>query len=193
MSVEIIRVEPAPERRQCFARWAVAQTPKVRTADFDAFAVPSHLFTEAPEGILIGALVDGRLYVPVEDDQEDADGGEDGLRWAEPGQPLPPVPESAYGPDAVPLEYAPLDEAPTGDEGAEWPEGITPPSPAFIEAAMDAVLIAHEVRADSDSSDSGDEDEAPADGYLCDLCERSFTTAHGRRTHRRQTHSNRRS
>lgn len=166
MTTDMIRVEPSRERRRCFAGWAVAQSPKIRTVDYNAFAVPADLFTRAPESILIGALVDGIPYVPVQDDEKAPASADDGFREAVPGEPLPPVPESAYGPDAVPLDFAPLDDAPTGgeDEG----EG-------------------------SDRSDSGDEDQAPADGYPCDLCDRTFTTVRGRRTHRRQTHAKRRS
>lgn len=212
----MIRVEPALDRRECFARWAVAQTPKIRTADHNAFSVPADLFTLAPEETLLGALVDGRPYISPDEEltgyvHPERDGISGG--W------LPEVPPEAYGPDSVPLDFAPLEDAPAGDEDdqaagdVKWPEGITPPRPEFVEAAMDAVLIATEVRADrdrrdrrdsaakeptpaadSDSSDpSGDEDQAPDDGYPCDLCDRSFTTARGRRTHRRQTHPNRRS
>lgn len=188
MSVEIIRVEPAPERRQCFARWAVAQTPKIRTADFDAFAVPSHLFTEAPECILIGALVDGHLYVPVEDDHEGAEAPDDGLRWAEPGEPLPPVPESAYGPDSVPLDYAPTDG--DGDEdGARDSRDPGEEVPARPDGTYTVLLAA----GDSDSSDSGDEDPSAAGDFPCDVCSRSFTTSRGRDTHSRQIHADSRS
>jgi hypothetical protein len=175
---EIIRVEPALDRRECFARWAVAQTPKVRTADHNAFAVPAALFPEAPEGILIGAFVDGRPYVPVQDDEQPDGGDGDGLTWVEPGQPLPPVPESAYGPDAVSLGFAPLDDAPPSDDDeARDGRDPGPEEPANPD--------------DSDRSDSSGEDRAPADGYPCDVCDRTFTTARGRRTHRRQTHNRR--
>lgn len=178
----MIRVEPALDRRECFARWAVAQTPKVRTADHNAFSVPADLFTQAPEGILIGALVDGRPYVPVQDGEEPSGGDDDGPMWAEPGEALPPLPESAYAPDSTPLDYefAPLEDAPASDDEDRDRRDSAAEEPAAPD--------------DSDSSDSGgDEDQEAADGYPCDLCTRSFSTARGRRTHRRQTHPNRRS
>lgn len=191
MSIEIIRVEPAPERRQCFARWAVTQTPKVRTADFDAFAVPADLFTEAPEGILIGALVDGRPYVPVEDDEEDPASDDQGFREAVPGEPLPPVPESAYGPDSVPLDYSPFDDATTGgdEDGARDSRDPGEEVPARPDGTYTVLLAAD----DSDPSDSGDEDPSAAGDFPCDVCSRSFTTSRGRDTHRRQIHVDSRS
>ncbi|MFJ2745406.1 hypothetical protein ACIO3O_37750 [Streptomyces sp. NPDC087440] len=70
---DLIQVEPAPERRRAFARWAVAQNPKLDTVGPNTFAVPAELFTKAPEDILIGSLVDGHLYVSP---QEDSDNGQ---------------------------------------------------------------------------------------------------------------------
>ncbi|MGW6391216.1 hypothetical protein ACWFR1_12105 [Streptomyces sp. NPDC055103] len=65
---ELLRIQPAAERRRDFARWAVSQTPKLRTASTNEFAVPAALFVDAPEEILIGSLVNGHRYVsPVED------------------------------------------------------------------------------------------------------------------------------
>jgi hypothetical protein len=60
-----IRVEPSQGRRQAFARWAVQQWPKIATCSPTEFAVPAELFTEAPEELLLGSLVDGHAYVPV--------------------------------------------------------------------------------------------------------------------------------
>lgn len=186
MTPEIIRVEPALDRRECFARWAVAQTPKVRTADHNAFAVPAALFPEAPEGVLIGALVDGRPYVPVQDDEEAPARDDQGFYEAVPGQPLPPVPESAYGPDAVPLDFAPLDDAPPSDDDEAERDSRDPDSeePARPDGTYTVLLAA----ADSDSSDRSDEDQAQGDDFPCDLCDRAFATSRGRDTHRRQIH-----
>lgn len=61
-----IIVEPARTRRVPFARWAVAQDPKVRTASATSFAVPAHLFTHMPEELLIDSRVDGHDYVSVQ-------------------------------------------------------------------------------------------------------------------------------
>ncbi|WP_190122179.1 hypothetical protein [Streptomyces inusitatus] len=106
---DIIRVQPAPEQRQAFARWAVRQTPKIRTVDPTTFAVPAHLFAIAPEAILTGAQVDGHPYItPTLEDFEDFPELAEALK-AVPGEPLPDVPASAYPPDSVPLDPPPDD------------------------------------------------------------------------------------
>lgn len=65
-----IRVKPASELRVAFAKWAVAQTPKINKCSHAEFCVPPQQFTEAPEELLIGAIVDGHRYVsPLEDEQ----------------------------------------------------------------------------------------------------------------------------
>lgn len=66
--LEVIRIEPAPARRQEFAAWAVAQDPKVRTCSATEFAVPADLYAAMPEDILIGSRVDGHRYVSPEQD-----------------------------------------------------------------------------------------------------------------------------
>lgn len=115
----MIDVVPAPALRRDFAVWAVAQTPKVRTVSATEFAVPDGLFTELPEHLLIGSLVDGHPYVSPDDDGPEllgvatAEGFTPPLlpeREATPGEPLPPVPDEAYGPDSVPLDDAPADD-----------------------------------------------------------------------------------
>ncbi|WP_258308651.1 hypothetical protein [Streptomyces sp. NWU339] len=169
----MIHVRPAVERRRDFARWATGHTPKLRTVSPDTFAVPPRLFTDAPENLLIGAIVDGHRYrSPLEDEANNAPPpgavhltgpvlvGETGPetvvplvaeRTAVPGDVLPPAPESAYGPDSVPL-----------------PE----PEPELAGTAGDV---------------------APSEGegapFACDGCPRTFTTARGRDTHRRQAHA----
>lgn len=157
-----IRVQPAARRRQEFALWATAQNPKVRTVAPNTFAVPGDLYAEIPEEVLIGALVDGQRFVPPSEDAPDVQ------EWTppvlpliegRPGEPLPDLPETAYGPDAVPLpppDFAPLEDAPAGDEGDEG----------------------------SDSSDSAAEDAAQ-----CEDCGRPFGTARGLATHRRLKHT----
>lgn len=195
---EMIRVEPAQEHRRCFARWAVAQEPKIRTADHNAFAVPADLFTQAPEEILIGALVDGHAYVPVQDGQESSEEDDDGITWAIAGEPLPPFPESAYGTDSVPLDFSPLEDASPGDEeeGTDPGQGV----PARPDGTYTVLLAV----ADSDSSDPGSDLPEPEPGtpvgareeydiHACPDCEREFTTSRGRDTHRRQIHADSRS
>lgn len=62
----MIQIRPARARRQAFARWAVAQTPKVRTVSPADFAVPADLYAQMPEHILIGSQVEGHDYVSPE-------------------------------------------------------------------------------------------------------------------------------
>ncbi|MEU9033760.1 hypothetical protein AB0D45_02430 [Streptomyces sp. NPDC048352] len=166
---DLIHVQPTPAQRRAFAQWAVDQTPKLRTVGPNAFAVPAELFTQAPEEILIGSLVDGHRYIsPQEDAQEGraapgellgvatpeglAEPGTGEPRDAVPGEPLPEVPASAYGPDSVPLDVA-------GDEAE-----------------------------DSDSSDQSAELAQDTGPFPCDLCEREYATERGRDSHRRQKH-----
>ncbi|GGQ50164.1 hypothetical protein GCM10010250_22210 [Streptomyces althioticus] len=114
---QFIRVQPVPAQRVDFARWASAQNPKVRTVSPQAFAVPHRLFTDVPERLLIGALVDGHRYVSPEEDE--MLGVFQPEREGIPGQPLPELPDDAYPPDAVPLpapDYAPLEDAPVDED-----------------------------------------------------------------------------
>lgn len=112
MSVDEIHIEPAPEQRQAFARWGVAQTPKVRTVGPSTFAVAPGLFVDAPEEILIGALVDGHRYVSPE---EDATNG-----TSAPGTELLGVATedafAAVGGDGSAPDFAPLDDAPADED-----------------------------------------------------------------------------
>ncbi|MFF5968268.1 hypothetical protein ACFY64_32000 [Streptomyces collinus] len=119
MPPDLIHVRPTPELRRDFAEWAVAQVPKVRTVSSTVFAVPAALFTDVPERLLIGSLVDGHRYIsPDEDQQQAAPGsaGDDLLgvylpeREAVPGEPLPELPDEAYAPDATPLDATPADD-----------------------------------------------------------------------------------
>ncbi|MFI1703044.1 hypothetical protein [Streptomyces griseoruber] len=162
----MIKVQPVRELRVAFARWAVAQTSKVRTCSTSEFAVPPHLFTHMPERLLIGSVVDGHPYVSPADDET--------MQWrtAVPGEPLPPVPDSEYPPGAVQLP--------------EPERQLAATTPETVEAALTAVLVATEVAAGGDSSTPADEPEGPP--YACGLCPREFTTARGRDTHRRQVH-----
>lgn len=108
---ETIRIRPADGLRQDFARWAVAQQPKVRTCSTHEFAVPAGLYTHMPDELLVGALVDGHLYVPVEEAHasgtpEPEPGPAEAERVAEPGELLPDADPSGYPEDAQPLDPA---------------------------------------------------------------------------------------
>ncbi|MDX3345887.1 hypothetical protein PV387_03410 [Streptomyces sp. ME02-6987-2C] len=127
MPPELIHVRPAPALRRDFAAWAVAQVPKIRTVSTSTFAVPAPLFTDVPEPLLIGSIVDGHRYIsPDEDDgQEQHEPAVEvtelvGVLQAEaaPSGWLPEAPAEAYPPDAQPLgqpDFAPLDDAPEDD------------------------------------------------------------------------------
>lgn len=185
----MIEVLPAPWHRREFARWAIAQTPKIRTVAQNTFGVPDEMFADAPEELLIGAMVDGHRYVSPVEDEEQAQaaavvtvGGVPVDEWVVgvPGRPLPPVPDSAYGPDSVPLpppDFAPLEDAPADDADGD----------------------------NSDSSDSGPDLPAPEVDASAEPqpegvfpcpdpdCEREFTTERGSETHYRMVHTESRS
>lgn len=171
----MIKVQPARELRVDFARWAVAQSPKVRTCSTMDFAVPPALFTHMPEELLTGSVVDGHPYrSPVEDEAlTEAPGWLTGI----PGEPLPPLPDSEYGPDAVPLPEPERQFAAT--------------SPATVQAAMTAAVVAVDLAA-ANQEQPAIPTAAPSDGdgagIVCDVCNRPFTTKRGRDMHRRQAH-----
>lgn len=183
MSDNMIRVTPQSWRRQRFAKWGVGQDPKVYTVSQDTFELTPDQFTRAPEEILIGALVDGHRYVSPHDEQRPPEAPVTEEREAVPGEILPELPESAYGPDVVPLtppDFAPLDDAPAGDEDSDssdpdterTPGGSALPEPEPGEAS------------------------APAEEFSinpCPGCEREFTTGRGRDTHYRMVHAESRS
>lgn len=154
-----ILIQPAADLRQAFAQWATSHTPKVRTVSPVVFAVPAHLFTAAPEHLLLGALVDGHPYVPVppEDEAETVQAAvvspERECSSKCVGH-LPLLPPDVYPADAVPLDLVHTDE----------PEPPHPPP------------------ADEDQAQGQD---AGAPAFACDQCPRTFTTDRGLAMHRR--------
>ncbi|MGA5340406.1 hypothetical protein ACPCK3_14785 [Streptomyces griseoincarnatus] len=247
MAHDLIRVQPARHLRQEFARWAVQQRPKLRTVSEAAFGVPPRLYTDMPERLLIGALVDGRPYVPVDDEPSPAApagapellgvappapegsrllacglcyeeageevhphpectrGAADGLREAVPGQPLPEVPEEAYGPGTVPVDFAPLEDAPTLEAGElvlvgeDGPETHVPARETRGDTAGDspasgedttgsALVVTSEDTGDGSGDTAGDSPGDTSRPYRCGACPRSFKTERGRDSHRRQAH-----
>lgn len=106
---DVITVRPALELRVEFARWGLYYQPRFRTLSSFEFEVPADAFTECPEELLIGAIVDGHRYrSPIEDERN--------------GTPPPGAPEvvpgSWPGPEQV-SEFAPLEDAPADEEPAE--------------------------------------------------------------------------
>lgn len=101
---DLIHVQPTTANRRAFARWAVAQTPKIGTIGLFVFGVPPHLFVEAPEHLLIGAIVDGHRYVsPDEDAAAGIAGPGELLGVATPDELTPPAETPQAG---APLENA---------------------------------------------------------------------------------------
>jgi hypothetical protein len=180
---ELITVQPAARTRVAFARWAVAQEPKVRTVSAQAFGVPPRLFTDMPEDLLRGSLVDGRPYVsPLDHEEASEPAGPgapellgvatpDGLREAAPGQPLPEVPAEAYGP-AGSLEFAPLEDAPATYEegelhavliGEDGPETVVPLGDTSGDTAGDTPTRGEDTDGDNPAVTSGDTPEDTGD------------------------------
>lgn len=108
---DVIIVEPAPEMRVEFARWGLYYQPRFRTVSPFEFAVPADAFADAPEVLLIGAIVDGHRYrSPIEDERNGT---------PPPGAPEPElVPGSWPGPEQV-ADWALMEDAPAADDEPE--------------------------------------------------------------------------
>ncbi|MEH0402858.1 hypothetical protein ACFY7V_03465 [[Kitasatospora] papulosa] len=182
---DIISIQPTRALLVPFARWAVAQAPKVRTDSVNSFAVPAHLFAGMPEDILVGSLVDGRRYVSPLEDAAASSGARllgCGLCYEEGGEEVHPHPECTTGaellgvatPEGLP---EPLREAVPGDALPEAPASGHGP---------DSVPLAP--WGDEDDGTSSGQPPAETAPFACDLCPRDYPTARGRDTHRRQKH-----
>ncbi|MDH6489660.1 hypothetical protein [Streptomyces sp. SAI-127] len=198
--MNMITVRPERSRLVAFARWATAQTPKVGTVGLGEFGVPADQFVNAPEDVLIGALVDGHRYVSPTEDA--ANGVPEPGDYDDGGQELLGV--------ATPQALTP----PLGSPEAAAAAMVAATPPEAVERAMTAALLAVDLAASNaaaggDGSDPSDqvpefapledapteegdehEEEAAGDGgpYACDLCPREFETERGRDSHRRQVH-----
>lgn len=171
---DMIRIQPTRDRRVAFARWAVAQRPKIRTVSAGAFAVPPRLFVQAPEDILIGSLVDGHRYVSPDED-------------AAAGRPAPAAPELLGV--ATPAGLTPPPPAPASEEREAVPGEPLPEAPGPAHGP-DAAPPDHDDQEQDDPDSGAPGDRAPRAGaYGCDLCPREFASVRGRDTHRRQAHT----
>lgn len=212
----MIRIRPAAARRRDFARWAVAQNPKIGTVSPQDFAVPADLFVAAPEDVLIGALVDGRPYVsPVEDARNGTPPPGDllgvntpnpgarllecGLCYEEQGEEVHPHPECPIGTDPALVEAA-MTAALTAVELAALnaaqgpvreavPGDVLPEVPAASYAPDSVALEPATGDGSSDSSDAGSDTDEGSRSWRCPQCPRAFTTERGRDTHQRQKHA----
>ena len=57
-----VHIEPGLDKRREFARWALAQTPKIQTSSSTGSDVPVELYPDVPFELLEGAFVDGFPY-----------------------------------------------------------------------------------------------------------------------------------
>ncbi|MET8746880.1 hypothetical protein [Streptomyces sp. NPDC004728] len=169
---QLIRIRPTADLRVEFARWAVAQRPKVDTVSIHEFGVPPGLFSGMPENILIGATVDGHRYVSPE---EDAAQGRPG-----PGTSGPAATTTAVVGESGPETIVPL----TRPDDSQQLDGISGPEQLLGTAVPEPSAGA--ATPDSDRSDSSSEKEEPP--YGCGSCPREFTTERGRDHHRRLKH-----
>lgn len=178
---DIIRIQPTVETRRDFARWGVAQKPKIRTISPSEFAVPAALFAAMPEDILIGALIDGRRYVSPDEDAtlgRPEPGASELLGVATPEGLAPGALVGETGPETViPLQRHVEFEAVPGDVLPEPPESTNGPDSVPLPPA--------DVENEAQTGDGDSEETAP---FACDLCLRDYPTQRGRDTHRRQKH-----
>lgn len=159
---DMIRIQPDPKQRVAFARWGVAQTPKVRTVSVSEFAVPPHLYTHMPERLLLGAVVDGHAYIPVAPEA-----------GPKPQQKTPAKPKTK--PNAIPQTptRAAAQAAMVPAKADSVPRAPQPPEPDG-----------------SDRSDpSPDQAVTETAPFKCSGCPREFTTTRGRDLHARQAHA----
>lgn len=201
----MIRVLPVRESRRDFARWCVAQVPKVRTVTPQEFAVPARLFLEVPERLLIGSFVDGHRYVSPEEDAErgtpppEGRGGDllgvataAGLVAVEAADPV--AVRQAMDAVLAAQDVATANAAARGVRAGEVLSGVAEsahgagsvPPVAAPEITADGVLPTPDDSDSSDPSDSGP--EVPQGVLPCPGCDREFTSARGLRMHRRQVH-----
>lgn len=158
---DFVRIRPTADRRVPFARWAVAQTPKIRTSGPDTFTVPVNLLAGMPEDILIGSDIDGHRYVSPEEDEAEgrpAPGAE--LRGVATADGLTPA--------SVPQQEADAEEPlPERTDETDAPDSSPLPEP---EHAAEA-------------------DDRPEGVFPCPGCGKEFTTERGRDTHHRRKHA----
>ncbi|MFD3978256.1 hypothetical protein ACFWR6_06685 [Streptomyces griseus] len=173
----MIEVQPTPEQRRAFARYAVLQRPKWRTVSPTSFAVPADRFAAVPEELLIGAVVDGHRYVsPAEDAELGAQPParllDCGTCYEENGEEVHPHPECplGMGPGVELLGVATEEGFREAAPGEPLPEV---PAEAY---GPDAVPIP-----------AADPDEA-VEGFPCPDCGKPFSSARGRDTHQRMKH-----
>lgn len=166
----MIRVRPAATLRREFATWGVAQRPKLRHIGGGEFAVPSSLFTYAPEELLLGAVVDGHPYVPVAEaagDEPPRAGATEALR--PPAAPAVPDREDGRG---GPVRDSAPDTADTlPDMASDTGDG-------------------HALTSEDTGPDKGTDTSDTGGGHVCphDECGRRLRSARGLTAHLRQAH-----
>lgn len=183
MTYDFIRVQPTRHKRVEFALWAVAQDPKVDTVSPQAFGVPPRLFTDMPEDLLRGSLVDGRPYVSPDDPPaETAPVGAPellGVATFEAGELA-----AVLGQDR-PETYVPLGDT-AGDTSGDAPAGReTTGADNRPVISEDTGTDTGDTRGDT-AGDSDSSDPAADKPNQCPHCPRSFSTARGLEVHARR-------
>jgi hypothetical protein len=92
-TVEYLFIEPAKQHRRGFARWCLAQDPRIETASSTGSNVPVDLYPAVPPELLEGAYVDGFPY---------------GRTVATPVAEKPETVADVATPDATPVAEQPL-------------------------------------------------------------------------------------
>ncbi|MFI0827286.1 hypothetical protein ACH4Q7_22840 [Streptomyces roseolus] len=192
----MLHVQPATELRVPFARWAVAQTPKLRTVGPTVFAVPADLYADMPEDLLIGARVNGHRYVSPKEDAADGTpppGAE--LLGVATREGLTSLTEVVVG-EAGLEPHISLDMAEQNAATAER-ESVLGESLAEVSVQDHTLGSASLPTPDNDGprpdaplaeTDQGAEPAETTVPFTCGRCPREFTTERGRDTHRRQAH-----
>lgn len=196
MLTDMISVQPVPGSRVEFACWAVAQVPKVRTTSPATFAVPSTLFVDLPEHLLVGALVDGRRYVSPDEDSEQGTPPPEGRGGDLLGVATAAGFSAVATADPVTVRkamdavLAAADTAATdaAREAGDLPDG-SGPAPVPDPVPVDEADTTGSDLPEPDTSDaSAPGEEVPEGVFPCSGCEREFTTGRGLRMHSRQAH-----
>lgn len=85
-----VHIEPGEGQRQGFARWCLAQEPRIETASATGSDVPLDLYPSIPPELLEGAYVDGYPYgQPQPQPQPKADEQPDVPQVSGGGKPQP--------------------------------------------------------------------------------------------------------
>lgn len=140
-----VHIEPGDAQRRAFARWCLAQTPKLQTSSSTGTDVPVDLYPDVPPELLEGAYVDGFRYGGPEAPQPDPVGPPEDLTG--PKVPDPPkAPQAASGgPASKPRKRTP-----------RKPRKTTRSDGQLTAEQMDAEITATILPADTSTDSAGE-------------------------------------